>query len=254
MRGFARGDVMMDSDVLFVLQFSIGVGLLLSAAHAYRVYIAPFDSLRRSVEFWRLRRCFKKFYNIAELCQLSLTYREQQSLDNVEFTYGEILLHSFYQAMKAARPMPHEIFYDLGSGAGKLIHSAAILFDLRKVCGVEIQQPLFDFSAELHQKLQTLSKHDARWQQQLDKVEQHLANILEFDFSDADIVFINATCFQLEHWRALEVKFKQLKQGARVIITTKYLKEPEFVTLHTQCYDMSWGYARVSVFRRTKHR
>lgn len=241
----------MTADTLFVLRFAGMIVTILALTHTYRTYIAPFESLQTSYDFWRLRRCLKACYRRQNPCKISCDYRNQFKLNNVELTYGEILLHSFYQSMKIAQPREYEVFYDLGSGTGKLTCSAAILFNFKKIVGIEMQQPLHHFSTRMLRKLKALQKNNPEWQSRYDKVQLIEGDFLQHDISDADVIFINATCFQLETWRRLEEKFCQLKPGARILMTTKYLKEPYFKLLHTMSYEMSWGYARLSIFVRT---
>lgn len=241
----------MNHDMLVITGFACIITFILVALQGYRTYIAPFDSLKASLNFWRLRRCLKACYREKQPEMISVEYRRQFDLNNIELTYGEILLHSFYQNLKILQPKAHEIFYDIGSGSGKLVCSAAILFDIKRAVGIEIQNPLYEFSTKLLRKLKHLQRHNADWQTKLAKVQFHLGDMFALGFHDADIIFINATCFQLENWRQLEEMFIQLKPGTRIMMTTKYLNEPHFKMIHSLQYEMSWGYARVSIFKRT---
>lgn len=241
----------MNQDVLLVMGFAVGILTILSTLQLYRTYIAPFDSLKESMNFWRLRRCLKACYRELQPDKISVDYRRKHALDNIELTYGEILLHSFYHNLKLLKPKANEIFYDIGSGSGKLVCSAAILFDIKQAVGIEIQTPLYEFATKLQRKLRHLQKKNLAWQDKLNRVQFHLGDMFSLGFQNADIIFINATCFQLEHWRQLEEMFIQLKPGTRIMMTTKYLNEPHFIMTHSQQYEMSWGYARVSIFKRT---
>jgi hypothetical protein len=72
------------------------------------------------------------------------------------------------------------------------------------------------------------------------------------DISDADIVFVNATCFIGHNWDNLRAKFHSVKSGARFILTSKHLEEPEYSSLFTDQMPMSWGDCTMSVFLKTK--
>lgn len=240
----------MDKDIIFFLEFVMFFAGITSIARAYRTYIAPFSTLSQGLDFWRLRRCLIGAYSKTNPDQLSMDYRKKHQLNNVELTYGEIILKSLHEILQVANAKPHEKFVDLGSGTGKVACSACVLFNFREVIGIEIQDALYDFSNSLLTKLKSSNPRSQHWQDKLKRVTFLKQNFLDSNLDDADIIFANATCFSTDTWRQLEEKFKRCKPGTRYIMTTKYLKDPAFKLLHSVCYPMSWGYARLSVYER----
>lgn len=69
------------------------------------------------------------------------------------FTYGEYSLELFARAVRAAGPRPGEHFVDIGSGCGRLVVAAALLFDEFRSCtGVELVRTLHDEALECTQQ------------------------------------------------------------------------------------------------------
>ena len=73
---------------------------------------------------------------------------------NVELTYGEFDLPFFIALLRDAAPQPGEAFLDVGSGCGRLVLTAALLFPyLSRASGVELLQHLHQSAVAAHAKL-----------------------------------------------------------------------------------------------------
>ena len=85
---------------------------------------------------------------------ISKKERDELSLNSISLTYGEIEFISFgeiFEIIKTQHGIINEggIFYDLGSGSGKGIISAALLHGFNKCIGIEILKGLYDISINL---------------------------------------------------------------------------------------------------------
>ncbi|KAI5062300.1 hypothetical protein GOP47_0022839 [Adiantum capillus-veneris] len=109
-------------------------------------------------------------------------------------------------------------FYDLGCGAGRVVFSASLLHsNITKACGVEILPSMHHMNKDLLclYKLEVLPK--------LHKVKQHqdikfiCGDFLEVDWSDADLIFSNATCFEDGLFEKIEVPYLCLKEISLVL-------------------------------------
>ena len=58
--------------------------------------------------------------------------------------YGEVSAASFARCLEWVTPVAGEVFYDLGSGTGKAVLTAAALHPLAATCGIEIQPRLHE--------------------------------------------------------------------------------------------------------------
>ncbi len=185
------------------------------------------------------QRVFDRLFaniNSIEISQQDRANRE----DEYGFVYGEITFEGFCRLLAITKPKPQEIFYDLGSGAGKAIFCSALLYDWKKCCGIELLPGLYQLS--LDQLHQFPAKADA--------IQFIHDDFLMQDISDADVLFINATSFFEDFWHKIVLKLDTLKSGTRIIVTSKRLDERQYHLLDAQMLPMSWGMSSVSVYRK----
>ena len=67
---------------------------------------------------------------------------------------------------------------------------------------------------------------------------------------EADIVFINATCYIDDFWLAINDKIDQLKVGARIILASKRLKGEQYVLIDAQMAVTSWGTNSIFIYKK----
>ena len=95
------------------------------------------------------------------------------------------------------------------------------------------------------------------------QVEQ--ADILKYDWSDADLVLANSTCFEYKFMEQIADKAKSLKKGSWFITLTKRIPTSD-ESLKTEEKDdrdwdcvlsiklqMSWGLATLNIHQKIKH-
>ena len=70
------------------------------------------------------------------------------------------------------------------------------------------------------------------------------------DWSTADVIFINSTCFDDALMHAIADQAAALKLGAFVITFTRRLPSEQFDVLEEECLTMSWGGATVFIQRK----
>ncbi len=195
-----------------------------------------------------IKQCLAQYYlnqlykNIQSF-HLAKQAREEQQLFSYEYIYGEINFASFMQLLKWCEIKPQSVFYDLGSGAGKAVMCAALMFDFKKICGIEQLKLLHDCAITIQQSSKYLRDKPIDW---------YHGDLLNIDWSDADVVFINASAFIGEFWQQVQKKLLSLKEGARIILVSKKLPEDNFELFITQDWGCSWGIARVTIYRRIR--
>jgi SAM-dependent methyltransferase len=107
------------------------------------------------------------------------------------------------KALQLAAVQPGEVVYDLGAGDGRVLVMAAREFEARAV-GIEIS-PVHCLIALLRARLAGVGR----------QVNIHWGSFYQFDFSNAEVVFIYMTQGQADRLRPhLETR---LKPGARVV-------------------------------------
>jgi len=187
---------------------------------------------------------------ISQQERLRLGYQEDA------YIYGEVDPSSFLLLLEKVNPQSGEVFYDLGSGAGKAVFTAALAYDFAKVYGIELLPGLCKLANSQMIKAKALlnlsgdKKQSALYLQRLAGVQFIQGNFLESDISGGDLIFINATCLNYYTWEALVEKLKVLKKGSRIIVTTKKIQNAQFEVLYQGREHMSWGMNSVNIYKK----
>ena len=176
----------------------------------------------------------------------ALSQIARQKGDAMEYTYGEIEFIPFIALLSLVPPDKDTVFYDLGSGTGKAVLACAMVFKVKKSCGIE----LFE---ELHQSARDQKKYLERipeYQEKAQTIDFIQTNFLQADISDATLIFINASALFGDTWGALLQRLRRLKPGTIILITSKKLSCDVFETKKETLIQMSWGVVKVFVFVR----
>ena len=203
---------------------------------------------------------FDDIYIECTLAHGKLLSREERSTKKLQYsslTYGEIDYQNFYTILRRLNPIPssNSIFYDLGSGTGRAVIASRLTQDFKKCIGIEILENLHLAAEKVINKF----NNNVKYMLHKDKsnVEIHHASILDYDWSDGDVVFANSTCFDIQLMDSISHKALKLKLGALIITFTKELTldplnegYPLFEILDRTRYNMSWGPATVFIHRR----
>ena len=118
-------------------------------------------------------------------------------------------------------------FYDLGSGTGRCIFLVSLLYNFRNVVGVELLRGLHSESERILRRFREEEAPllKAPFPTQISLVR---ASFLDHDWSDADVVFANSTCFNDAVMEMLAKKAEFLRPGSIVITITKSLESKNF--------------------------
>jgi precorrin-6B methylase 2 len=192
------------------------------------------------------RKLNKKIQHTLSICDhiyqsipsyhLAKQAREEQQLFSYEYIYGEIHFLTFAHLLMKCTINPNSIFYDLGSGSGKAVICSALLCDFKRAIGIE-QLHL------LHQCAEQASKAFPH-----KNIYFYQADLLQYNWLDADILFINAATYIGDFWQKILLQLQQLKTGTQIIIISKQLPAPTFNLIHEDYQPMSWGMARVGIY------
>lgn len=167
----------------------------------------------------------------------ALSRQSRLNQDALEFVYGEIEFEPFIALLSLCQITDKTVFYDLGSGIGKAVLACAMVYSPKRSCGIEWFAGLHQTAESLRCQLQTWPDYTESAQH----VEFRQGDFLEADLRDATLIFINATAFFGDYWRALSHHLDQLKPGTRVISTSKALHSTQFNVSRKTTLTMSWG-------------
>lgn len=99
--------------------------------------------------------------------------------------YGETGYDSFNTIIDNYKDYFNEdtVFYDLGSGLGKLVFHVGIMVNAKKSCGIEYSEKRYQHS------INTLNKH------KFDNISFINDNFINVDISDATVIYLDNTLF-----------------------------------------------------------
>ena len=168
-------------------------------------------------------------------------------LDGIQ--YGEVDAAAFASALQWVSPRIGEHFYDLGSGTGKAVLTAAVTHPFGRVTGIEILEPLHLLAKRALARLAPEALQAAA-------VRLVHGDALAHDWcishgpiataegvqltlrlptrraADAGLVFCTLTCFTDEMVATLARDCVRLPHGARLLVTSRELQcEPECMRL-----------------------
>lgn len=192
------------------------------------------------------KEVFNELYKNVNGHNLSLQGRNTQDLNDKSFVYGEVKFDTFYNIIQdLGSNNPKGVFYDLGSGTGKAVFLAHLLFDFSKSIGIELIDPLYKASVEVKDLYEKEFRPKLKEYVDDREIIFHRGSFLDFDISDADVIFMNSTCYSDELMAALDEKFETLKPGTRFISLSKPLRKPYIEVKKSYLTEFSWGEATV---------
>lgn len=168
---------------------------------------------------------------------LSLADRKAQALEySLEFTYGEIEFFNYALLLDIVKPKNNEVIWDLGSGAGKSVLVAALLYPNVKVVGVE-------FLPQLCNLCQSVTKD-------LDNVSIICGDIRNQDWSNSDIIYMSSLCFLDDLMDSIIYKCSKCKQGTRVLTLREFPINTDWTLTNSVRVLMSWGRSNCFIYTK----
>ena len=176
---------------------------------------------------------YRDVYRDVDGTGLSLRERSRLSLDDNNFSYGEIEYLSFQQLLVDAGAGDGQVLYDLGSGVGRAVVAAALSgIRFLRCVGIEALPALHDCAHDIIEEIQrcmsmrgtgnSLPPHllvpTYTLPAGLPLMEVRLGDMLTEDWSDADFVFATSVSYsEATMTQLLDVAAKRLRQGARLV-------------------------------------
>jgi precorrin-6B methylase 2 len=191
----------------------------------------------------------QKIYNTQEVAQIiNDTYTDVSGFNIAQVerqfiedqggnpTYGEITTESVAQLLNDLHLTVKDLFFDLGSGVGKVCVQVALTTPARAI-GVELSQTRAQGAQRIKEEL---LKHNILTDaNKLKFIEQ---NILNTDLSKATAIFMCSTCFSDSLMEALANKMAtECKNGLRVITLKDLPVHPQFNLVKTYELPMTWS-------------
>ena len=162
------------------------------------------------------------------------------------------------------------MFIDLGHGTGKGVLIGSMVHQFEKCSGIELLESLHTESSKLKEKYdQYIDEVNELEYQRIfliphcnaPKFEVIHGDFFQKDWSAADLVFVNSTCFETSLMAKIEERSKLMKKGSWIITTTKKLPGCDSLITDDRAWEcvlcikmkMSWGFCTVNIQRKIKH-
>jgi hypothetical protein len=167
---------------------------------------------------------------------------------SVSLTYGEIDFFSLACILEKLNIKKGDSFVDLGHGTGKGLICASLLYGtlLSQCIGMELIPELYQVSIGVMDTFRAMvAANSSRFgTEPMCELEVMEGDILgEYDWTAADIVFANSTCFDMTLMEAIGAKAITMRPGTKIVTLTKQLPSEHFTLVDRKQYVMSWGEA-----------
>jgi hypothetical protein len=163
--------------------------------------------------------------------------------------YGELPFATWKAIVMKANPKHDAVFFDLGSGTGRVVMQSHLLFNFKKSIGVELLAGLHDQACDITDKF--VEEIEPLIRDELGDRELHLFNesFFDVDLSEADLILLNHPIKDRDLFLKLEQKFlDELKPGTKIVTIIRALANPAFKQLGSEKYTFSWGESTAHFF------
>ena len=204
------------------------------------------------MDFNIAKSIFESLYTGVNGYTISSGARKNLPYASKAHTYGEVTPEGFSKILSDADAKSGGKFCDLGSGTGKAVVLASLFGNFSKLVGIEIIKDLYESSKNILARFDPEVRPILPIDRQNQVIDFVNSDFLEYDFSDADVVFTHSTCFYDELMLALERKCATLKKGTKILLATKTFQSPLFRFLKSGEYPMTWGKATVNFYEKVE--
>lgn len=214
--------------------FLIGIANLF-----YNYFLFFYESIYfyRSLALWKLRLFLFYYYMFPGPWILARLDKGKVKVPDEDLIYGETPFITVKKMLEWAGINKNDIFYDLGSGTGKVVLFVNIYFGINAV-GIEILPSMVRLSKILKDKLK------------LKEVRFINGNFLEVDLRESSIVYVAGTAFCDSTIKQITEKFQELKKGTKIITLSYHIKAPYLRLIKEHRFYFSWGKSHVYLHER----
>lgn len=185
---------------------------------------------------------FNSLYGEINGYEISTAARNSSGLDTSKLLYGELPFETWVKIVEHIKPNLEGVFFDLGSGTGRVVMASHLVFNFRKAIGVELLKGLHDKACEVKENFEKNFKSQIANQVMGHELSFINASLFDVDLTEADMIFMNHPFKDGEEFLRLEEKFlKELKSGTKIATIIRSLKNPAFKQLGSQTHKFSWG-------------
>ena len=168
----------------------------------------------------------------------------------VEMTYAEMAFEAFAEVMRGVHPTPGSRFLDLGSGTGRQVMAAALLFDFAGCVGVEMHHALNSVAQQRPARAQAAVARAGGLAEDLPDMHFIENDFMHISWRDYDVVFANATDFPPSILQGIADQSRELPKGALLITCGHALTAGHLTCISSKTLPAEWGGMQVHVHQR----
>lgn len=185
---------------------------------------------------------FNHLYGNIDGYVVSNAARAKSGLDTEKLLYGELPFETCKQIIERANPKKDGVFFDLGSGTGRVVTAFYLLSNFKKCVGVELLEGLHNKACEINAEFTKNIAPQLAGDIEGRELQFACGDILTTNLREVDFIFMNHPFKEGENFNRLEEKFlDELKAGSKIVTTIRALKNSRFKNLGSHSYKFSWG-------------
>jgi len=164
-------------------------------------------------------------------------------------TYGEIMPTAAAHLIERLKLGRGDVFYDLGSGLGKLVLQVALSAFVERSVGIELVRSRHLVAQDMLARLRSTTKLRAR------RCQLRCSDFMRARLGDATVVYTCSTAFSTPFMNQLAARLARLRPGLRWVSTQDLDNNPWFALEELHRLDMSWRRrSKVHVYRLLRSR
>ena len=148
--------------------------------------------------------------------------------------YGEINQQALNILLSYLKLGPKDIFFDLGSGVGKVIMQTVLSTPVGRAMGVELSSARFEEALTALKRAQDFEPLVPKRLKFLNE------DLLTTDLSKATVIYTCSTAFSQAFMNKLTARLAEYRQPFRLVSLQELPERSEFKHLETLKLDMSW--------------
>ena len=148
--------------------------------------------------------------------------------------YGEITSGSLEKLIQYLRIKSDDVFYDLGSGVGKVVMQVALNSPVKKAIGIELSETRFNHAQDVRRQAIKQKLIAAA------RIKFRNADVLSTNLNNATIIYTCSTAFPERFMKPLGSKLAKLKSNP-TIVTLQELPDCDLSLIDSLKLDMTWA-------------
>jgi hypothetical protein len=189
---------------------------------------------------------FNLLYSNTNGYDISNNARREFSGDTSNFLYGELPFQTWKKIVEQIQPKEDGVFFDLGSGTGRVVMASYLGCGFRKCVGIEILDGLHNKAVEVLGVFDQIVRPQIAGSLEGREISFVRESLFDTDLREADFIFMNHPFKDGPEFVRLEDKFlSELKPGTKIATIIRSLKNPAFKQLGSATQQFSWGESTV---------